>query len=270
MDTILETYLNNIKASKSVSTYKSYANAFEKWFPKGKCIFTLEHIRRRLSNMRCSVNTKALRCVVLRRFLNFANNYKKIKDLPVILELLSSISTKETVPVVVSNEQYKHILSNCDDVKYQIAIRLMYENALRESEVLGILTNNYDSKKKTITIVDTKNGNDYLIYLTDDLNNTIKEYYNKDSEYLLPSKRGTKIDAGNFRKYIKELCTKCGYPKLHCHSFRHGSATYLLDNDVNIFVIKEHLHHKSLQSTQKYLHISKKHKEQVRNIFSNI
>ena len=100
--------------------------------------------------MRCSVNTKALRCVVLRRFLNFANNYKKIKDLPVILELLSSISTKETVPVVVSNEQYKHILSNCDDVKYQIAIRLMYENALRESEVLGILTNNYDSKKKTI------------------------------------------------------------------------------------------------------------------------
>ena len=106
--------------------------------------------------------------------------------------------------------------------------------------------------------------------MTDDLNNTIKEYYNKDSEYLLPSKRGTKIDAGNFRKYIKELCTKCGYPKLHCHSFRHGSATYLLDNDVNIFVIKEHLHHKSLQSTQKYLHISKKHKEQVRNIFSNI
>lgn len=270
MDSILETYLNNIKASKSTSTYKSYSNVFQRWFPNGKCVFTLEYISKKLSNMRCSVNTKALRCVVLRRFLNFANNYKKIKDLPVIMELLSSISTKQTVPVVVSYEQYKQILSTCDSDKYKIAIRLMYENALRESEVLGILTDNYDSKKKTITIVDTKNGNDYLIYLTDDLNEAIKNFYNQDSKYLLPSIRGTKIDAGNFRKYIKELCTKCGYPKLHCHSFRHGSATYLLDNDVNIFVIKEHLHHKSLQSTQKYLHISKKQKEQVRSIFSNI
>lgn len=273
MDSILETYLNNIKASKSVSTYKTYTNAFEKWFPNGKCTFTLDYISKKLSDMKCSVNTKALRCTVLKKFLTFANNFTKIENLNVIIDLLNSVSSKEVIPEIATLEQYKEVIDYCKfkkDYRLQLAIMLMYENGLRISEVVGIQNKNYNHDKKTITILDTKNGNDYIIYLTSNVDNFIRKHVNLDLEYMFTNKQGNQITAHSLQYYLKKACDACGFPKLHCHSFRHGSATYLLDNDVNIFAIKEHLRHKSLQSTQRYLHLTEKQIKSVKNAFSNI
>ena len=271
MDKLLKQYLLKVQATKSSNTYRSYQRTLsEIWFPNGKTNFSLEHITSTIQNWNCSQNTKAQRCAVLRGYMEFYNNIKPISNLATLKDMLSDVKFKEVVPEVVTIDQYKAVIQKCSDIRIEICIDLMFQNGLRHEEVASILADDYDANEGSVIIRDTKNTNDYKIYLTQELNEKISCYLVHQSTYLLTTKNNTKLDTGYIRKYVKMFCTQAGFPELHCHSFRHGSAVTLLDNNVNLFVIKEHLRHKSLQSTQRYLHISQKHKSEVRNIFANI
>lgn len=270
MDKLLLQYLTTVQATKSTNTYNTYKSAFKNWFTDNHVDISLDYINSKLNSWTCSVNTKALRCRVLKKFIDFLSHYQAIEGLAVILEVLQSVETKEVVPAVVTKEQYQQILLNCTHLRSKIAVALMFQNGLRAEEILDIKTANYNTKEKSILLIDTKNHNDYKIYITDGLADMIEKYIDYDSQYLLHTRIGTQIKYVSFYKEIKNICIKAGYSDLHCHSFRHGSAVTLLDNNINLFVIKEHLRHKSIQSTQRYLHISQQHREQVRNIFSAI
>ena len=152
----------------------------------------------------------------------------------------------------------------------QASIRLMYENGLRASEVLDIKTMDYDSLNKTIILRDTKNHNDYSIMITDSLNELLMRICDSKYDNLFHTTKGNRIAYSNFEASIKRTCIRLGYNHLHCHSFRHGSAMYLLENGVNLFTIKNHLRHKSIQSTQKYLHYTDKQRQEVNTLFNNL
>lgn len=270
MDKVLADYLALVETTKANNTFVAYRNSLKNWFPDGKVDLSISYINSVIKTWdNLSRNTKALRCVTLRKFIDFIHRDKPIENYDTLEEMLSSFSAKAVVPECATVEQFKTIYNSCNDIRYKIVIALMFENGLRESEVLNIKTADYDYEQKTIKLVDTKNGNDYLIHLTDRLNNLIKEVAD-NSEYLIHSRTNKPIHPANLRKTIKNICVTCGYPKLHCHSFRHGSATTLLNNHVDLFVIKEHLRHKSIQSTQRYLHISEQQQKQVQNVFSEI
>lgn len=270
MDKYLTQYLDTVKATKAENTYKTYNNAFKNWFTDNHVVLNLDYINNKLNTWNCSVNTKALRCRVLKKFVDFVSHFENIDDLAIILEVLQSVESKETIPVVATKEQYYQALQHCTHLRSKIAISLMFQNGLRADEILDIRTANYNAKDKSIILLDTKNHNDYKIYLTDSLVDMLNQYVDYGCEWLLHTGKGTKILYRCFYDEIKNICIKANCPELHCHSFRHGSAVTLLDNNVNLFIIKEHLRHKSIQSTQRYLHISKQHKEQVRDIFSAI
>lgn len=271
MDKYLTQYLAKVQATKADNTYKSYKRTLtDIWFPNHITDLRLEYITSVIQNWDCSQNTKAQRCAVLKGYIEFYSKFETIDNIATIREMLSDVKFKEVVPEIVTVEQYKAISKVCTDIRISICLDLMFQNGLRHEEVANILFEDYNYDEATIVIRDTKNSNDYLIYLTKGLNKKIKKYAIHNSKYLLTTRNNGKLDTGYIRKYVKEYCVKAGFPELHCHSFRHGSAITLLDNNVNLFVIKEHLRHKSLQSTQRYLHISKKHKTEVRNIFTNI
>lgn len=272
MDLYLQKYLDTVKATRSNNTYKTYINALKNWFSNGQVNLTLDYINNKLNSWNCAVNTKALRCRILKKFIDFCSHYIAIDGLTVILDVLQSVDTKETIPAVVTKEQYHNILAHCFRLRTKIAVSLMFQNGLRAEEVLNIKAENYNPQDNSILLIDTKNHNDYKIYITDGLADMINQYIHRygANKWLLHTRYGNQVGYVAFYREIKNICIKAGYPELHCHSFRHGSAVTLLDNNVNLFVIKEHLRHKSIQSTQRYLHISQQHREQVRNIFSAI
>ena len=53
--------------------------------------------------------------------------------------------------------------------------------------------------------------------------------------------------------------------KIHTHTLRHSYATHLLEQGINILVIKELLGHAHIETTMVYLHIAK---PDTKNVFS--
>lgn len=269
----IKQYLDIVKITKSENTYKTYQNALHLWFPNNKVNLQLDYISSILNNWKdISDNTIALRCQILKKFIDYLRERGKNQDYQMVIKLLNQFKTKETVPEVVTVEQYKEILKYTD-LRTEIIIDLMYQNGLRVSEVANILTKNYDYENSNIVLLDTKNGNDYKIILTTELNDKIHNLLSTEnikSEYLLHTSSGNKLIDSYIRRLVKNVCIKAGFSNLHCHSFRHGSAVLLLNSNVNLFTIKEHLRHKTIGSTQRYLHITDKQRNEIANIFSSI
>ena len=270
MKNLLNQYLNEIKNTKTANTYDTYSRALELWFENDIC-FSSEYIVNKLGEWDCSQNTKVLRCRVLKKFIEYCSYYIDIPEKHIIMNIIKGFKIKDSNTEYVTQEQYQTLLhATRRDIRLQACIRLMYENGLRASEVLNIKTKDYNKNSKEIIIRDTKNGNDYVINITDTLNDLLIQIIDIKCDYLFHTINGTKIAYSNFELSVKRICNRCGYNNLHCHSFRHGSAMFLLENNVNLFTIKNHLRHKSIQSTQKYLHYTDKQRQEINNLFNKI
>ena len=57
---------------------------------------------------------------------------------------------------------------------------------------------------------------------------------------------------------VKQAAKKAGIIKdVHTHTLRHSFATHLLEQVINILVIKELLGHEQIETTMTYLHVAK-------------
>ena len=61
-----------------------------------------------------------------------------------------------------------------------------------------------------------------------------------------------------FLRWTLKTCTKAAGIKrrVTCHLWRHTCATHLLQNHVNLRHVQEMLGHKSLATTERYLHLT--------------
>lgn len=272
MNKELRQFLKTVKTTKARSTYETYCNALKKWFPNSDEIdFSIEYVTNKLASFKVGQNTKVLRCSVLKNFLTYYGYNHKVPNHEKLVDLLNSVQKKQTVPEVVLHEQYKAIRELIKEPYLRLIVDLIYKNGLRISEAVYILTDNFNEAQRTITLLDTKNHNDYKIYLTKGLTQDIADFIKskrKKSIWLFDN-RGKARNKDSVGTAIKKYCRLAGYPDLHAHSFRHGSAVFMLENGVDIYKIKEHLHHRSIKSTERYLHMTPRQHEQVTSIFEN-
>ena len=272
MNKDLKQWLKVVKATKGDNTYKAYLQAMKNWFPNSDNVdLSLDYLTKRLDSFNVAQNTKVLRCRALKGFLTHYGYNHRIKDHEAILKLINSVHQKKVVAEVVSHEQYIKIRSMIREDWLRIVVDLLYKNGLRISEATHILTENFNEADSKITLFDTKNGNDYKIYLTKGLTKDIADFIRtkkKQTVWLFDNK-GKARDVKAVGVKIKNYCDEAGFEGLTAHSFRHGSAVFMLEHGMDIYKIKEHLHHKSIKSTERYLHMTPKQIEQVTSIFEN-
>lgn len=266
----MKEYLRKIQVTKSENTYKTYYNALYLWFPTGDVNLNLDYIMNRIQSWDVNTNTKVLRCAVLKSFLKYYSRKHNTNNIDDIYDMLN-ITPENKVPECVSLTQFRIIINQPMSQRLKLILCLMYENGLRSDEALSLKFDNFHDNH--IVLEKTKNHTERVIYLTDNVLAMLTEYINNDtvhSDYIFHTSSGKKVDCRNLRKEIKAVCVSAGYPQLHAHSFRHGSAKFLLDNNVNIAKIQAHLGHASITTTQRYLRVDSKIRQEVTQLFSNI
>ena len=86
---------------------------------------------------------------------------------------------------------------------------------------------------------------------------TLKKYLNgRTSGWLFVTNRNTQASTDSIRIKLRRTL---GKDYVNPHSLRHGLATELLNNGVDVYDVKEVLNHNSVTITEKYIHLSPEH-----------
>jgi len=194
--------------------------------------------------------------------INVEFSYKKI-EIPkfIDIELMNKIFT-----FLYQEESYKAI-------RLATIVEMLYSTGIRVSEMVSLKRSQIQFINNEIVnhIIVTGKGNKERIV---PLNNSVIKilykyisYLDNDSYYLFPAggvdnKKTKKSKTGHItRQYVgqqlKIIASKLNINSdlISPHIIRHSFATHLLNNGVDLIIVKELLGHSSINTTQIYTHI---------------
>jgi integrase/recombinase XerD len=166
------------------------------------------------------------------------------------------------LPVVLSSEETKYLLSLVRLPKSHMALTVIYACGLRLNEGLHLRVQDIDSQRMLIWIRNGKGGKDRYVPLPQRLAEILRAYWksHKPSSYFFFSKdKNTALSDTSLQHTFKAALRESGIRKAaSIHTLRHSYATHLLERGVDLRVIQELLGHKSPQTTAIYTHLTDK------------
>lgn len=181
---------------------------------------------------------------------------------------MPSIKHSKKLPVVLSKEEMKRLLSSTESLKHRVLLNLLYGCGLRCFEVRNIRVSDLDFDRCMLHVREGKYRKDRYVPLSKIVIDLLKEYLavKKKSIWLFNGKPignaggdfDSRYSAKGVQWVIKHLCQKADISKnVSIHTLRHTFATHLLEDGLDIVSIKELLGHEKIETTMVYLHVAK-------------
>jgi site-specific recombinase XerD len=189
---------------------------------------------------------------------------------PMQLNLPPRPSQKQ-LPRVLSVEQLEHLFATTDHTKHRALLMTAYAAGLRVSEVvrLQITDIESDASRMLIRIQQGKGHKDRYSLLSERLLVELRAYWQIDCPrpWLFPgSKANQPMPSGTAQKVYNQARARAGIEQgSGFHTLRHSFATHLFDAGVDPHTIQLLLGHRSIKTTLKYVHVSRRHLMQVRS-----
>ena len=143
-------------------------------------------------------------------------------------------------------------------------LELALQTGLRISEICSLSIGDIEFSTRTtvghVTVRKGKGGKERFVTLNDAAERALRDYLaarprGANCQVVFLNNRlkpcNTIVVAGIFKRYMQ----KAGIQGASFHSLRHTFATHSLRKGTNIIVVQEALGHKSLTTTQKYIHL---------------
>ena len=178
--------------------------------------------------------------------------------------LTRNIPTEQEVFDLLNHTQLRDPVS----IRNRAIIELFYSCGIRTSELCNLKVGDVDLIEQTVTIVNGKGGKSRLLPIGQYAAYYIEQYVTRARKYMLKGKsedpghlflsqRGNPFNRSTINKTVMKTITRNANLEkpLSCYSFRHGVASHLLANGVDITYISKLLGHESLNTTQRYLKV---------------
>ncbi len=180
---------------------------------------------------------------------------KKPKRLPKVILSHNEIQKLMDAPNIRTNKGYRN----------RIVLEILYDTAIRRSELSGIKINNLDLNAGFIH-VRGKGDKDRVVPLSNRVCRLVENYImmvrpeflqGKDTGHLILNRWGRKMDPNSIWAVVKRCAYLAGIRKsVSTHTFRHTCATHMLKNGAPVRHLQEMLGHESLESTQLYTRVT--------------
>lgn len=239
-------------------------------FNKPMVLKFLEYVEKELN---CESSTRNHKLTVINSFLEYAQSINPTY-LNIYLES-KSIKLKKIVHKkmdFMSKDELKAFMSVIDlkhktGYKHYIIFSVLYEAALRVSELINIKVNDlYLIDKNPYIKIIGKGNKERLIYINNSLVSMIEEYMNKfkiEDGYLFLNNSKRQYTRFGINKLVdkyvsiaKKECPTLERKAISPHTFRHSKAVHFLENGTALPTIQRFLGHNSIQTTEIYLDIT--------------
>ncbi len=125
---------------------------------------------------------------------------------------------------------------------------------LRRGEILNLRWPMVDLSRRTITILEQKNGGIDTLPLNEKALEVLTARSKVRSDYLFYNREGSAIDGSNLRRDFLKALRKAEIADFRFHDLRHTFATRLVQAGVDLYKVQKLMRHKSPIMTQRYAH----------------
>jgi len=180
---------------------------------------------------------------------------------PQVVEHLPHPKRPKTLPKILTMQETLSFFAAIKSPKYKAILGIIYGAGLRISEACALKPTDTDSQRMLIHVRRGKENKDRYVLLGETMLTLLREYYQKarrKGDYLFPGQKPQNpLTPAAIRKVLKKVATKAGLSKkITPHTLRHSFATHLLETGYDLRVVQTLLGHTSIQTTQRYTHIT--------------
>ncbi len=198
-----------------------------------------------------------------------------------LLTILKS-QKEERLPEIPAHETIRKILSCVTTFHNFVFFSTVYACGLRLQEALNIQIPDIDSKRMMLYVHRGKGAKDRYVPLPKDTLLLLRTYWktHRNPTLLFPALgRGhtggptatIPMNRASVQGALIRAVKKAGIKKkISVHTLRHSYATHLLEEGVNIRTIQRYMGHKSLETTMRYLHLTRKGQEDAYEIINSL
>lgn len=173
---------------------------------------------------------------------------------------LPSLKEEFKLPVILNRSELRELFKAPSLLKHRILLTLIYSAGLRSAEAINLKISDIDFERETIHIRRSKYNKDRMVPLSKLMAKGLRKYLVVEHPYtwLFNGKEPDgRYSVKGLSWVMRENLKKTTIKKdVSLHSLRHSFATHLLEDGVNILVIKDLLGHADISTTMVYLHVA--------------
>ena len=175
------------------------------------------------------------------------------------------------LPVTLSTSEVEKLLTSFAedrpiDIRNTAILEMLYSCGLRVSELVNLCCSDLFFDEGLIKVVG-KGNKERFVPIGRICQESVRRYLSIRAEgkkgfsdILFLNNRGTKLTRNMIFIIVRKGAENAGVEKnISPHSLRHSFATHLVENGADISSVQQMLGHSSITTTERYMHLSKKH-----------
>lgn len=190
---------------------------------------------------------------------------------------LLRVNVPRQLPTVLSQAEVRAILHAVRHPVRRMALAIIYALGLRLNEGLDLQTKDIDGGRLMVWVRDGKGAVDRGVPLPRPVLDRLRRYWKTErpaspTTYLFVGADGrAQVNDSTLQKTFAAAHAETGIAKdASPHILRHSYATHLVEAGVSLRTVQQLLSHKSLRTTEVYLHVTQPGVERVQEILDKL
>jgi integrase/recombinase XerD len=206
--------------------------------------------------------------------LRFFFNFTLERDFEVFN--LLRVHRTRSLPVVLSRGEVHALLSVVRHPVRRMLLTTIYALGLRIGEGLHLEISHIDGARGMVWIRDGKGGKDRRVPLPKPILLRLRRYWKEErpastTPLLFVSAEGKAIHDTTVQKTFNAAQEEAKLPRrATVHTLRHSYATHLVENGISLRTIQDILGHKSMKTTEVYMHVTLPGTEHLQEVLDRL